>query len=175
MISDQLTPIWTLNANTCKVYDPADDSIKDDCLTFPNGKGICKFKLGKSSCLHKNRTLNVLKNSFTAKAQGYEKIEELDYKLHTTSKADVPTDFGGNGLIHVELLEEPTEKLLEIVLPYTIMLSEILLEMPKDKSFTTANISVVEQEVQYPNIWKQVWVGNKHHVFYSNPLSIPIL
>ena len=48
LISDQLTPIWTLNANTCKVYDPADDSIKDDCLTFPNGKGICKFKLGKS-------------------------------------------------------------------------------------------------------------------------------
>ena len=66
----------------------------------------------------------------------------------------------------MELLEEPTEKLLEIVLPYTIMLSEILLEMPKDKSFTTANISVVEQEVQYPNIWKQVWVGNKNNVFY---------
>ena len=73
-------------------------------------------------------------------------------------------------MIHVELLEEPAEKLLEIVLPYTIMLSEILLEMPKDKSFTTANISVVEQEVQYPNIWKQVWVSNKRHVFYPNPL-----
>ena len=95
----------------------------------------------------------------TAKAQGYEKLEELDYKLHTTSKGDIPTEFGGNGLIHVELLEETSEKLLEIVLPYSIMLSEIVVEMPSDKSFTTANLSVVEREVQYPNIWKQVWVS----------------
>ena len=46
-ISDDLKPIWTLNENTCKVYDPATDSIKDDCTIYPNGKGICKFKLGK--------------------------------------------------------------------------------------------------------------------------------
>ena len=73
-------------------------------------------------------------------------------------------------MIHVELLEESSEKLLEIVLPYSILLSEIVVEMPRDKSFTTANIGVVEREVQYPNIWKQVWVRFDHFSLKVNTL-----
>ena len=111
-------------------------------------------------------------NFHLAKGQGYEKLEDLEFKLFTTAKADVPTDFNGNGLIHVELLEQPKEKLLEIAFPYSIMLSEIVLEMPNDKSFTEANISVVEQEIQYSKIWKRVWVSQLVLFFENKLLSL---
>ena len=39
-------PMWVLNSNTCKIFDPAEDKIKSNCNDYPTGKGVCKFKLG---------------------------------------------------------------------------------------------------------------------------------
>lgn len=93
---------------------------------------------------------------FTVQGEGYEPIgNKVAYDIVTTERNDIATPFSGSGSVHIELLPDGfvPDKFVDVTLSSSIVLSEILIEMPGNKGFNKAELSVVEAGVEFPDKW----------------------
>ena len=82
--------------------------------------------------------------------------DNIEYKVSTDLEVKIPTEFEGNGTLHIELPNDPSNpygKTIEITFSSPIVVSQIKFEMPYDKAAKNVSISSIDQGVQYPDRW----------------------
>ena len=69
----------------------------------------------------------------------------------------MPTQFAGNGRIHVEFEEFIGTKTIEISFATSILLTGIQFEMPFNRAAQVVDVHILEQGIQYLNKWTAIF------------------